>query len=100
MDREYNLFQAKKGAKILHMSQGNGIILEVSFVPSPRIRKSNIIYILDNLLVKGIQARGNKVSSKSVQSVKLITNREIESVTTVEKFRPSQKPFATEDTGN
>ena len=27
---------------------------------------------LDDLAVKGIQARGNKVSSKSVQSVKLI----------------------------
>ena len=75
MDREYNLFPAKKGAKILHMSQGNGILLEVSFVPTPRIRKSKDIYFLDDLVIKGIQARGNKVSSKSVQSVKVVTDR-------------------------
>ena len=76
MDREYNLFPAKKGAKILHMSQGNGILLEVSFVPTPRIRKSKDIFFLDDLVIKGIQARGNKVSSKSVQSVKVIQNKE------------------------
>ncbi|MEC9360874.1 MAG: hypothetical protein VX985_03450, partial [SAR324 cluster bacterium] len=75
MDREYNLFPAKKGAKILHMSQGNGILLEVSFVPTPRIRKSKDIFFLDDLVIKGIQARGNKVSSKSVQSVKDIPNK-------------------------
>ncbi len=76
MDREYNLFPAKKGAKILHMSQCNGILLEVSFVPTPRIRKSKDIFFLDDLVIKGIQARGNKVSSKSVQSVKVIPNKE------------------------
>jgi topoisomerase-4 subunit A len=76
MDREYNLFPAKKGAKILHMSQGNGILLEVSFVPTPRIRKSKDIFFLDDLVIKGIQARGNKVSSKSVQSVKVIPSKE------------------------
>ena len=74
LDREYNLFPAKKGAKILHLSQGEGIRLEISFVPTPRIRKSSDIYIFDDLSIKGIQARGNKVSSKSVQSVKVTTN--------------------------
>ena len=73
LDREYNLFTRKKGAKILHLSQGEGIILEIFFVPVPRIRKSKDIYILDDLAIKGIQARGNKVSSKSVQSMKVIT---------------------------
>ena len=75
LDREYNLFPAKKGAKILHLSQGERIRLEVSFVPSPRIRKSSDIYIFDDLAIKGIQARGNKVSSKSVQSVRVMTNK-------------------------
>ncbi|MBT7810879.1 MAG: DNA topoisomerase IV subunit A, partial [Deltaproteobacteria bacterium] len=73
LDREYNLFPIKKGAKILHLSQGEGIRLEIFFVPAPRIRKSKEIYILDDLAIKGIQARGNKVSSKSVQSVKVTT---------------------------
>ena len=77
LDREYNLFPKKKGAKILHLSQGEGIRLEVSFVPTPRIRKSSDTYNLDDLGIKGIQARGNKVSSKSVQNVK-VTAREPE----------------------
>ncbi len=71
LDREYNLFPKKKGAKILHLSQGVGIRLEVSFVPTPRIRKSSDTYNLDDLGIKGIQARGNKVSSKSVQRVRV-----------------------------
>ena len=74
LDREYNLFPKKKGAKILHLSQGGGIRLEVSFVPTPRIRKSSDTYNLDDLGIKGIQARGNKVSSKSVQNVKVTTS--------------------------
>ena len=74
LDREYNLFPKKKGAKILHLSQGEGIRLEVSFVPTPRIRKSSDTYNLDDLGIKGIQARGNKVSSKSVQNVKVTSS--------------------------
>jgi hypothetical protein len=112
MDREYNLFPAKKGAKILHLSQGEGILLEVSFVPTPRIRKSNDIYILDDLAIKGIQARGNKVSSKSVQSVKVVTNKahaeqealtienahsEQEVLLTEEKTQPVQKALLPEE---
>jgi len=73
MDREYNLFPIKKGAKILHISEGAGIRLEIFFVRTPRIRKYSEIYLLDDLAIKGIQARGNKVSSKSVQNVKIAT---------------------------
>ncbi len=71
IDREYNLFPNKKGAKILHLSHGDGIKVEVTFVPRPRLRKSSQIFDLDNLAIKRIQARGNKVSNKSVQSVKV-----------------------------
>ena len=75
IDREYNLFPTNKGAKILHLSHGDGIRVEALFVPRPRLRKSSLIFDLDDLAVKGIQARGNKVSSKSVQSVKVVTDR-------------------------
>ena len=75
LEREYNLFPLKKGAKILHISEGVGIKLEVSFVRTPRIRKSSDIYNLDDLAIKGIQARGNKVSNKSVQGVKIFIEK-------------------------
>jgi hypothetical protein len=102
MDREYNLFPAKKGAKILHLSQGDGILLEVSFVPTPRIRKSNDIYILDDLAIKGIQARGNKVASKSVQSVKVVTNKAHPEQDPLpeEKVHPEQESFLPEEPEN
>ena len=85
LEREYNLFPVKKGAKILHISEGAGIRLEVSFVRTPRIRKSSDIFILDELAIKGIQARVNKVSNKSVQGVKIFSGKiepEIESIFT------------------
>ena len=88
LEREYNLFPVKKGAKILHISEGVGIRLEVSFVRTPRIRKSSDIFNLDNLAIKGIQARGNKVSNKSVQGVKIFSGKiepEIESIVTESK---------------
>jgi len=75
LEREYNLFPLKKGAKILHISEGSGIQLEILFVRTPRIRKPSEIYNLDDLAIKGIQARGNKVSSKSVQGVKIFTDK-------------------------
>ena len=78
LEREYHLFPSKKGAKILHISEGTGIRLEVFFVRTPRIRKSRDIFNLDDLAIKGIQARGNKVSSKSVQSVKILTDKIID----------------------
>ena len=90
LDREYNLFPKKKGAKILHLSQGEGIRLEVSFVPTPRIRKSSDTYNLDDLGIKGIQARGNKVSSKSVQNVKVTTSEPEE----------EGRPFLSEESEN
>ena len=75
LEREYNLFPLKKGAKILHISEGSEVKLVVSFVRTPRIRKPSDIYNLDDLAIKGIQARGNKVSSKSVQGVKIFTDK-------------------------
>ena len=80
IDREYNLFPTNKGAKILHLSHEDGIKVEISFVPRPRLRKPSQILDLDDLAVKGIQARGNKVSSKSVQSVKVIKDSPEEQV--------------------
>jgi len=88
IEREYNLFLPKKGAKILHISEGDGIRVEVSFVRTPRIRKSSDIINLDDLAIKGIQARGNKVSSKSVQGVKIYSDKirpEIDSLIDEEK---------------
>ena len=73
LDREYRLFTRVKGAKILHLSQGPGVMLEAHYVPAPRLRKSRELLMFDTLAIKGIQARGNRVSTKPVQKVRQVT---------------------------
>ena len=73
LDREYRLFTRVKGAKILHLSQGPGVMLEAHYVPAPRLRKSRELLMFDTLDIKGIQARGNRVSTNPVQKVRQVT---------------------------
>lgn len=73
MDKEYRLFEKKKGAKIVHFSSGSGVMVEVCFVPMPRLKKMRELYRFDDLAIKGISARGNRVSTKAVQKVKIVT---------------------------
>jgi len=79
LDREYRLFKRAKGAKILHLSQGPGVLLEAHLVPTPRLRKSRELLMFDSLAIKGIQARGNRVSAKPVQKVRQVTEAIAES---------------------
>ena len=81
LDREYRLFTRVKGAKILHLSQGPGVMLEAHYVPAPRLRKSRELLMFDTLAIKGIQARGNRVSTKPVQKVRQVTEVAAESST-------------------
>ena len=72
LDREYRLFEKAPQAKILHLSQGEGISVEIFFVPLPRSRKSRDVFHFDGLAVKGIQSRGNRVAGKPVQRVRIL----------------------------
>ena len=67
LEKEYRLFEQAKQAKILHLSQGTGISVEVVLVPHPRLRKTRDSFHFDELAIKGIQARGNRVSTKAIQ---------------------------------
>ncbi len=81
LDREYRLFKRAKDAKIIHLSQGPGVMLEAHYVPTPRLRKSRELLMFDTLAIKGIQARGNRVSAKPVQKVRQVTEVAAESST-------------------
>ena len=78
LDKEYRLFPEKKGAKILHFSVGNEVFVEVCYVPAPRLKKTKEIYTFDHLAVKGIGSRGNRVSPKAVERVKMPNSQQIE----------------------
>ena len=72
LEKEYRLFEQAKQAKILHLSQGTGISVEVVLVPHPRLRKTRDSFHFDELAIKGIQARGNRVSTKAIQRVRIL----------------------------
>ena len=72
LEKEYQLFEQAKQAKILHLSQGTGISVEVVLVPHPRLRKTRDSFHFDELAIKGIQARGNRVSTKAIQRVRIL----------------------------
>jgi len=74
LDKEYRLFNKAPGAKIIHLSQGEGIILEARYVPTPRMRKKHELLFFDTMLVKGVRSRGNRVASRPLQRVKLVTS--------------------------
>jgi hypothetical protein len=56
-------------------------MLEAHYVPTPRLRKSRELLMFDTLAIKGIQARGNRVSAKPVQKVRQVTEVAAESST-------------------
>ncbi|MBF0240666.1 MAG: DNA topoisomerase IV subunit A [SAR324 cluster bacterium] len=70
LDKDYHLFDAQKGAGVVHFSKGSGIMLEVFFVQNARSRKTRELFSLDEQPVKAITARGNRVSPKPVAKVK------------------------------
>lgn len=72
LDKDYPLFAPKQGAKILHLSTGHGVGVEVHYVPAPRLKKLKEDFAFDNLAVKGMGARGNRISTKPVKRIKLL----------------------------
>ncbi len=72
LDKGYDLFPKVKGAKIAHLSTGSGVVVEIQYVPAPRLKKLKEEYVFNELAVKGIGARGNRISTKAVRRVKEI----------------------------
>ena len=70
LDKDYPLFAKKKGARIAHLSSGDGVRVEVHYVPTPRMQKRKETYAFDNWAVKGMGARGNRISTKPVKRIK------------------------------
>jgi topoisomerase-4 subunit A len=79
LEKEYRLFTKARGAKILHLSAGPGVMLEALFVPTPRLRKTRELVLFDSLLVKGAQARGNRVSDKPIDKIRQLAAQNLES---------------------
>ena len=79
LDKEYRLFPKARGSKIMHFSQGSGMMLEALFVPAPRLRKTRELVLFDSLLVKGAQARGNRVADKPIEKIRQVAAAALDS---------------------
>ena len=75
LDKEYELFPKKKGAKIAYLATGNEEAAQIQYVPTPRLKILKEKFYFANLNIKGIGARGNRISAKSVRRIKPIRQR-------------------------
>lgn len=70
LDKVYRLFEENKGAKVIYFGEGAGKLIEVKYVPAPRLKKTLEVIELDQYAVKGIGSKGNRISIKPVQKVR------------------------------
>jgi len=69
VEREYRLFPEHRRSEILFLALGNGVRVRVFYAPSKRARSNREDLLLDDFLVKGVAAKGRRVSSRPVRRV-------------------------------
>ena len=69
LDKEYRLFPEHKRSKILLMSFGEEKFARVNLMPSSRARTNILDIVFDEYLIKGVSARGKRVSNRVVRRV-------------------------------
>lgn len=77
LDKEYRLFSAHKRSKILLISFGEEKFARVNLMPSSRARTNSIDIIFDEYLIKGVSARGKRISNRVVRRVVATTERKV-----------------------
>jgi len=69
LEKEYRLFPEHKRSKILLMSFGEEKFARVYLMPSSRARTNLLDVIFDEYLIKGVSAKGKRVSNRIVRRV-------------------------------
>ncbi len=80
LDKEYRLFPEHKRSKILLMSFGEEKFGRVNLMPSSRARTNILDVVFDEYLIKGVSARGKRVSNRVVRRVVSATGPRIQLV--------------------
>ena len=70
LDKDYELFPKKNGAKIAYLAPGKENAVQIQYVPAPRLKILKEELYFAKLSVKGIGARGNRISAKPVRRIK------------------------------
>jgi topoisomerase-4 subunit A len=72
MDREYRFFD--QGSKLEYISTKPDAVLELAFKPKPKQKSKSAIVQIDDIIVKGVSAKGIRLSPKEVRKVKQVKN--------------------------
>lgn len=67
LDRDYHFFE--EGMKLEYFTTEPKQALEVRFIPKLKQKISKVFFELDSILVKGVSAKGNRVSQRAVKKV-------------------------------
>lgn len=68
LDKEYRYFD--EGMSLAHLSTLPKIELEVQFIPKIKQKLSKMTFPFSDVLIKGVSAKGKKISSRGVKKVK------------------------------
>ncbi|WP_457576920.1 DNA topoisomerase IV subunit A [Desulfomarina sp.] len=69
LEKEYRLFPEHKKSRILLLTQGEEQFARVYMTPSQRARTNVLDVIFDDYLIKGVAAKGKRVSNRTVRRV-------------------------------
>lgn len=70
LDKSYRLID--EGLSIDFLTTTPGVIIELQFVPKLKQQVKKVQFNLDEILVKGITAKGNRISNKPVKKVVVV----------------------------
>jgi topoisomerase-4 subunit A len=74
LGRDYRLFEADKRSAILLLLLGKeGLRIRASLAPSARAKHNAVELDLDEVLIKGVSAKGKRVANRTVRRVTDIT---------------------------
>lgn len=61
-----------EGTKLLHFDTQEGVNVKVRFKPKLRQKVSSVVVDMDSVAIKGVSARGIRISNKPVKSIKVL----------------------------
>ncbi|MFC1513197.1 DNA topoisomerase IV subunit A [Thermodesulfobacteriota bacterium] len=75
LDKEYRLFDEHKKSEIQYLSTNNEGAIRVNFVPNKRSRSNAAEFAFDEFLIKGVAAKGKRISPRTVRKITEIVRK-------------------------
>lgn len=73
LDREYTFME--KGMSLQYLSTDPESVLEVLFIPKPKQKTAKALYEMENVLIKGVSAKGVRMANRQVKKIKAVKQK-------------------------